>query len=315
MLDRAAGRQAPGGDAYRSAVAEVIAGRLTPPEMIDSLMSRSAKPERFLLRQSLFQVGPKVLDVFDSDRHSDQAFRHGEQLTSPAAAAFEVDSTPPRLVAWTHKFSRSMKALASRIVEFDGQRAEAGHRTAGHLVAGIVRQAEGSGSGIPMDVAEALGENCGVLLRSLQAQGQGAQAAENRWDSITPGTAPALGEWTPAGRTDHSGPICTTRRSSASEWPDMSFVAGAAPDGLSGSAAAGATASRRCYRPRQRRIGHSSGQGLEVGDLDRRIGGGLDPRRSASSAAEMHSGSVGDQHPAPVQLSAARWSIRAETPR
>jgi hypothetical protein len=25
----------------------VIAGRLTPPEMIDSLMSRSAKPERY----------------------------------------------------------------------------------------------------------------------------------------------------------------------------------------------------------------------------------------------------------------------------
>jgi glycerol-3-phosphate dehydrogenase (NAD(P)+) len=30
-----------------AAVAEVIAGRLTPPEMIDSLMSRSAKPERY----------------------------------------------------------------------------------------------------------------------------------------------------------------------------------------------------------------------------------------------------------------------------
>jgi glycerol-3-phosphate dehydrogenase (NAD(P)+) len=30
-----------------AAVAEVIAGRLTPSEMIDSLMSRSAKPERY----------------------------------------------------------------------------------------------------------------------------------------------------------------------------------------------------------------------------------------------------------------------------
>jgi glycerol-3-phosphate dehydrogenase (NAD(P)+) len=30
-----------------AAVAEVIAGRMTPPEMIDSLMSRSAKPERY----------------------------------------------------------------------------------------------------------------------------------------------------------------------------------------------------------------------------------------------------------------------------
>ena len=30
-----------------AAVAEVIGGRLTPPEMINSLMSRSAKPERY----------------------------------------------------------------------------------------------------------------------------------------------------------------------------------------------------------------------------------------------------------------------------
>jgi glycerol-3-phosphate dehydrogenase (NAD(P)+) len=30
-----------------AAVADVIAGRITPPEMISSLMSRSAKPERY----------------------------------------------------------------------------------------------------------------------------------------------------------------------------------------------------------------------------------------------------------------------------
>ena len=98
-------------------VAAVIAGELTPAEMITALMSRSAKPERYCpCRAELSSAWAR------SAQRSSTCSIPTDSLTKPSGTVgsspgqrrrrSRVDSTPPRLVAKTHSEHASMNASA-----------------------------------------------------------------------------------------------------------------------------------------------------------------------------------------------------------
>ena len=281
-------------------VDDVVAGRMTAPEMMDAILARETKAEttsrpvrnsrestsnrlklsdgspplsesfcRVSVRRALGQVRPEVLDVLDADREAHQVRRAPRWARAPSAGGVR-GSTRRRRATWCAPRAGSTPETASA-ASGTGREQDRHHRAearVAHLGDGRV-------------VSESAGELGGVRLRALHPDVQGAQAAQRqprleRARDRALQVAPAL-EHLPQRVVARSRP-----RPSAGRCGRRGTSSPSAPRcRRPGSAAAGAGEWRRCCRrPRDAPASCAAAAMVgDVGELERRVGRRLQPHQ------------------------------------